>query len=171
MAIDALDPNGRRLELGGARLRIGRIDRQDVGRDVVLKMEGHEGQARPQCRIEAHRHLDAATPRDRPYLLAVFNAQSPPVVRMDVERLAASQGRGIAAGLDSGIKGIQSPSGCQADRELIGEALDRRLVLGHVERRQRTLHRVGPEPPMQERAAGMILGRAGPVQAVELFEA
>ena len=43
---ELLDPDRRRLELGRAGLGVRRVDRQVVGRDVVLEVERHEREAR-----------------------------------------------------------------------------------------------------------------------------
>ena len=53
--LELLDADRGRLELGGAGLRVGRVDRQDVRRDVVLEVQGHERQAGPQRRVDADR--------------------------------------------------------------------------------------------------------------------
>ncbi len=45
---ELLDPDRGRLELGRAGLRVGRVDRQQVDRDVVLEVEGHEREAGPE---------------------------------------------------------------------------------------------------------------------------
>ena len=53
-----VDPDRARLELGGAGLGIGGVDGEDVGGDLVGKVEGHEGEARPQRRIKADGRLN-----------------------------------------------------------------------------------------------------------------
>ena len=45
-AAQLLDPDRGGLELGGARLGVRGVDRQEVGRDLVLEVERHERQAR-----------------------------------------------------------------------------------------------------------------------------
>ena len=71
-----LDPDRGRLELGGAGLRVGRVDRQEVRRDVVLEVEGHERQPGPQRLVDPDRRLDLAATRDDPDALAVGAARS-----------------------------------------------------------------------------------------------
>ncbi len=48
-ASTALEADRRRLELRRARLRVGRVDRQVVGRDLVREMQRHEGEAGAQA--------------------------------------------------------------------------------------------------------------------------
>ena len=69
--LQLLDPDGRRLELGRAGLRVGGVDGQQVGRDVVLEVEGHERQPRPERLVDPDRDLDLAAARDDPDALAV----------------------------------------------------------------------------------------------------
>ena len=70
-AAELLDPDGGGLELGRAGLRVRGVDRQQVRRDVVLEVQGHERQPGPQRLVDPDRHLDLAAPRDDPDPLAV----------------------------------------------------------------------------------------------------
>ena len=76
--VELLDADRRRLELGRAGLRIGRVDRQEVGRDVVLEVERHERQARPQALVDPDRRLDLAPARDDADALALGQAVASP---------------------------------------------------------------------------------------------
>src|SRR6476620_8464539 len=62
-----LDPDRRGLELGCARLWVGRVDRQQVGRDVVLEMERHEGKAWSERCVDPDRRCHAPAARDDTY--------------------------------------------------------------------------------------------------------
>src|SRR5437762_13815515 len=68
---ELVDPNRRRLELRRARLRVGRVDGEDVRLDVVLEVQGHERQPGAKRRVQPDRHLDRAAPRRDPHPLAV----------------------------------------------------------------------------------------------------
>src|SRR5262245_57661277 len=59
-SVQPLDADRRCLELGGAGLGVGGVDGKKIGRDVVLEVQGHEGEAGAQSVIGAHRRLDPA---------------------------------------------------------------------------------------------------------------
>src|SRR5689334_22240744 len=60
---DRLDLDRRGLELRCTRLRIGGMNRQYVGLDLVREMQRHEGQAAIETRIDARAQLDGAASR------------------------------------------------------------------------------------------------------------
>ena len=142
--LELLDPDRRRLELGRAGLRVGRVDRQQVRRDVVLEVERHERQPGPQRLVDPDRRLDLAAPRDDPDALALGQAVGRGVLGRDVERLAAPQRRGVAGGLDAGVVRVEAAAGRQADREVVVELVDRRVV---VDRHERHAVARAPGPP------------------------
>src|SRR5947208_15809914 len=86
---ELLDADRGRLELGSAGLRVGRVDRQEVRRDVVLEVEGHERQTGSERLVDPYRYLDLATPRHDAHDLAGRQIEGRRVLRRDVERLAA----------------------------------------------------------------------------------
>ena len=150
---DLLHPDGRRLELRRAGLRVGRVDREHVDVDVVGEVHRHEGEARTQARIEAHRRLDGAAPRGDPDDLAGLDAEALGVLRAQVERLAAAQRRAVEARLHAGVVGVQAPAGGQPDREVVVELVDRRGPRRDRERRERAADGLVPQAPVQELAS------------------
>ena len=88
---EPLDPDRRGLELGRAGLGIRGIDRQQVGGHVVLEMERHEGEPRPQRGIDPRRDVDLSPPRDDAHPLAIGDAQRMGVLRGDVQALTPPQ--------------------------------------------------------------------------------
>ena len=63
---DLLDPDRARLELGRPGLRIGGVDRQHVGVDLVGEVQRHEREPGPQAAVDAHRDLERPAPRGHP---------------------------------------------------------------------------------------------------------
>ena len=55
---DLLDPDGTRLELRGPGLRIGRVDRQDVGVDLIGEVQGHEHEPGAKAAVDPHRDIE-----------------------------------------------------------------------------------------------------------------
>ena len=165
-----LQPDRRRLELGRARLRIRRVDREHVRRDLVGEVEVHEREARPQVRVVAGRRLDGAAPRDDPHPRAVGDAVALAVLGREQDRLAADvQRRLVAAGLDARVEGLEPAAGREAQREVVVEHVHRRIVLDRLERRA-ILDDVVPEPAVDEERARVVLVRARPLDAAELLE-
>ena len=68
-----------------------------TARDLVLEVQGHERQARPERRVDPDRDLDLAAARDDPDDLAVGQAVGRRILGARVEALAAAQRRGVAA--------------------------------------------------------------------------
>src|SRR6185369_7889160 len=165
-----VDPDRSRLELGRAGLGVDRVDRQEVRRDVVLEVEGHEREARPERLVDPDRRLDLAAARRDTDELAVGEAQPRRVLRRDVERLAASQRRRVAAGLDAGVVRVEAAAGRQADREVVIELVDRRVVLDREERRPVARYRIFPEPAVEEELTGVVLVVARPLEPAQLLE-
>ena len=93
------------------------------------------------------------------------HAEALAVLGGEVERLAPAQRRGVAAALDAGVVRVEPAARGQADRELVGQLVDRQLVHDDVEGRQRAGDRLVPQPAVQELLAGMLLVPAGPLQA------
>ena len=81
------------------------------------------------------------------------------------DRFAAAQRRGIASRLHAGVERIEAPAGGEADRKLIGEEVDGRIVLNGVKWRVRSLDGIGPETGMKKFGAGMGFVGAGPLNA------
>src|SRR5207302_4374327 len=81
----------------------------------------------------------------------------------------AMQRRREAARLHAGVERLEAPSGREPDREILGELVDRRVVLDRLERSTHRHLRL-PEPPMEELLPGMLLVPAGPLDPPELFE-
>ena len=88
---ELLDAHGGGLELGGARLRVGGVDREQVRVDLVGEVERHEHEARTQAAVDADR-----------------GARSHP--RGDVTRHESRRRRGRAVRASSGETSIVSPS-------------------------------------------------------------
>src|SRR5206468_703199 len=70
----------------------------------------------------------------------------------------------------AGVERVEAATGRQADWILLGERVDRRLELNRAERGRPSFDRLLPQPIVQERAARVILIRAGPGYSVELLE-
>ena len=68
------------------------------------------------------------------------------VLGRQVERLAAPPRVLVATRLDAGVVRVQVAAGRQADREVVVEAVDRRVVLDRHERRPVARDRVLPQP-------------------------
>ena len=167
----SFDADGRRLEFGGARLGIGRVDREHVRVDLVRKVQGHEREPRAQSPIEPDRRLHGAAPRDDAHALALRDAQARAVLGREIDRLPESQRRRVSARLHARVERIETPPRRQAQREVLGERVDRRVELDRHERRARALDRIVPQPVVQQRAARMVLGRARPLKAAERLRA
>src|SRR4029453_6207876 len=60
---DLLDPDRAGLELGRPGLRVGGVDREDVGVDLIGEVEGHEDKAGAEAGVEPSRDLERTTPR------------------------------------------------------------------------------------------------------------
>src|SRR5262249_40351305 len=120
-----LDADRRGLELGRARLGIGGVDRQQIGRHVVGEVQGHEREPRAQALVAAEGPLAGAPARPHADHLALAKAIAIGVFRRDVEALAAAERRAIAGGLHAGVV-LLEPAPCgQAQRKLGVEAIDR----------------------------------------------
>ena len=117
----------------------------------------------PQALVDADRRLDVATPRDHAHPLAVGEAQPRDVLGRQVERLAPPPRVLVAARLDAGVVRVQVAAGRQADREVVVEAVDRRVVLDRHERRPVARHRVLPQPRVEEQLARVVLVLARPL--------
>ena len=59
----------------------------------------------------------------------------------------------VAARLDAGVVRVQPPAGGEPDRELVGQLVDRRVVLHGHERRAVAGNRVLPQPRVEEQLA------------------
>ena len=129
--------HGRRFELGGSGFWIGCVDRQHVGRDVIVEVRRHEDQACAQAVVDPDRRRNRPAPRAHAYALALANAVACGIFGRNVETLAAPQRRRIAAALHAGIERIQAPAGRQAQRKLVVERFDRRVVVDRRKRRAR----------------------------------
>ena len=116
---------------------VGGVDGQQVGRDVVLEVQRHERQARAAATSSIRiGHLDLAAPRDDAHELALGEPEAPASSGEMSSDLAAAQRRRVAAGLDAGVVRVEPAAGGQADREVVVELVDRRVVLDRDERRR-----------------------------------
>ena len=164
------EPDRGRLELGGARLRVGRVDREHVRRHLVREVEVHEREPRPQRRVVARRRLDRAAPRDDPHAGAVGDAVALAVLGREQDRLAADvQRRREAVRLDARVEGLEPAPGREAQREIVVEQVDRRVVLDRLERRALRDDLV-PEPAVDEQRARILVVPARPLDPAELLE-
>ena len=134
--------------------------------DVVLEVEGHEREARPERRVEPDRRLDRAAPRHDPDALALGEPSALGVLGRDVERLAAPQRRGVAAGLDAGVVRVEPAAGGQPDRVTRRRAC-RPAGRARPARTARGCPATGllPQPRVEEQLAGVRLVVARPLEA------
>src|SRR5205085_2917987 len=130
-------------------------------------------EAGAQAGIVAHGGDDSAAPGHNPYLFPVADTIARAVFRTQVEALPMPQGRGIRAGLDTCVVGVEASSGRQSQWELLIEEIQRRVIQYNGERRASSffcLVRL-PEPAVQKRSAGIRLVFAGPLDPPKLFQA
>src|SRR5258705_5762946 len=92
---EPLDANRGGLELGRPGLGIGGVDGEHVRDNVVLEVHRHEGQARAESVVRAHRHLELAAPGADADDLALAQAVPLGVLRRHVEGFAIAQRRGV----------------------------------------------------------------------------
>ena len=97
-----------------------------------------------------------AAPRDRRGRARRRPARRGRVLRGDVERLAASQRRRVARRLDARVVRVEPAAGREADREVVVEPVDRRVVLDGHERGTRS-----PAPGPPTAASGGTARRGG----------
>ena len=71
LLVEPVDTDRCGLELGGARLGVDRVDREDVGIHDVGEVDAHKGDARPQRAVVAHRRFERAA------VLALRSAGTP----------------------------------------------------------------------------------------------
>ena len=142
---EPLDPDRARLELGRARLRVGRVDGEDVRLDLVGEVERHERQARAAASGRPAR-APSTDPR-REVILTSSPSSTPSRSQSSGERSSDSprrSGERVAAALDAGVVGVEPPAGREPDRELVRELVDGKHVLDDVERRGRPRDRASP---------------------------
>src|SRR5207247_5057146 len=92
------------------------------------------------------------------------------VLRRQVGRLAAPQRRGVPRRLHAGVERVETAAGRQADRILLGERVNGRLELDGAERGRASFDWLLPQAIVEVRAARVILLRAGPRDAIQLFQ-
>ena len=124
----------------------------------------------PEGRVDPDRGLDLAAPRDHADALAFGQAEPLGVLGADVERLAAPQRRRVAAGLDAGVVRVEPAPGREADREVVVELVDGRVVVDRDERDAIARDRVLPEAAVEEQLARVVLVVARPLQPTELLQ-
>ena len=163
--LEPVDADRGRLELRGAGLRVGGVDRQLVHVHLVGEVERHEREPRPQRVVDPHRRLDRAAPRRDADDLALADLEPLGVLGRELERLAAVERRAVAVRLRAGVERLEPAAGRETDRVVGVERLERRLRLDDAERRARPLDRLGPEPLVEEERAGVLLVGARPLQA------
>src|SRR5215475_9912077 len=81
-----------------------------------------------------------------------------------------AQGRRVAAGLDTGVEGIEATAGGKPDRILLIELIDGWLEFHEMERRARPDQRIVPQPAMKEHFAGMGFVVTRPLNSAHLFK-
>src|SRR6266852_1199815 len=133
-------------------------------------MQRHESKTRAKSRVETHWHLDRSTPRARLHPFSVGDSQTCAIRGREQESLALAKWRCVSAGLDAGVERVEAAPRREPDRKLVTQLVDRRIVLNHAKRRERTLHRILPKSRVQELRAGMIERRAGPLDAAKLVD-
>src|SRR5579872_5199862 len=90
MAVELLDADGGRLELGGPGLRVVGLDRQPIRVHLVREVQRHEREAGPQAGIVADGRLHRAAPREDPHDLALRHAVAGAVLGREVHSLAVA---------------------------------------------------------------------------------
>src|SRR5207253_5464470 len=133
-------------------------------------MEGHEREPRPKRLIDPDRDLDLTPSRDHADPLAIVELEQLGVLRGYVERLPATEWRRVARRLDAGVVRVEAATGREADREVVRQLVDGRVVVDRRERRRRSGNGVLPEPAVEEQLAGMVFVVARPLDPAELLE-
>src|ERR1044071_137360 len=106
---------------------------------------------------------DTAAPRAHRDPIPLREAESFRVFGRDVERLAASQRRRIAAALHAGVIRVEPAARGELERVLGVGTLERRVVLHDGKRSGGTFARLLPQATVQEQLTGMLLVVAGPL--------
>ena len=104
--------------------------REHVGVHLVGEVQGHEGEARAAA--PRSKRTGASTDPRRDDTRTRSPSATPSrlgVLGREVERLAAAQRRGVAAGLHAGVVGVEPAAGGEPEREVGVEPVDRRVVL------------------------------------------
>src|SRR5580765_1205112 len=166
-----LDADRRGLELGGAGLGIGGVDREHIRGHVVGEVHGHEREPRAQALVATNRHLDGTAARPHADDFAFAQAVAVRVLRRDVETFAPAERLAIPAALDTGVVLVETAPGGEPQRKLGVELVDRRIVLDGDEGDPRPAHRAFPQTAVQEQLARMLLVVARPLQAAVLLQA
>ena len=76
------------------------------------------------------------------------------ILRGQIQRLAAAQRRGVAARLHAGVERVEPAPGGQAQRELVVELVDRRLVLDRMNGALRPRRRSSQRRPWRKGEPG-----------------
>src|SRR5262249_48110295 len=136
-----------------------------------LEVERHERESGAESLVGPNGRLDRAAAGGDPDTLALLKPERVDVLGREGERLGAA-GRGPERGaLDAGVvRGEPAPCR-EPDRELVGQDVDRWLLLDRHERGPQPGHWVLVQPRVQEQLARVLLVVARPLDAAELLEA
>src|ERR1043165_9813359 len=104
------DADGGGFEFRGARLRVGGVNGQFVGGNLIVEMNVHEGEAGTQPGIESHGSDNGATTGGDTNLFPFVETVARAVLRAQIESLGAAKRRTVVSGLHAGIVGVEPAS-------------------------------------------------------------
>ena len=171
MLLELFNSNGRCFELGRAGLGIDGIDREVVGRHLIVEMKRQKSKPGPEPGVEANGRYHRAAARADANSLSFAKVVERSIFGREIERFVAAQRRSIASGLHSGVVGIEAAAGGEADRILLVQLIYRRFKFRRAERCAGAEHWSLPQAAVEIQFARMGFVVAWPLDAAELFEA